>query len=187
MLNSFQPKSPFPSVHGTTIIAVRKRGKAAIAGDGQLTFGEVILKHGGKKVRRLAEGKVLVGFAGAAADALALLEKFEGHLEAYPEDLRRAAVELAKEWRTDKYLRNLEAVLVAVDRHTLLMISGTGEIIEPDDDIMAVGSGAPEALGAARALAKHTKLSAREICEEALRIASTICIYTNAEITVEEL
>jgi len=173
--------------YGTTIVAMRLKGKAAVAGDGQLTYGEVILKQSGKKIRRLADGKVLVGFAGAAADALALFEKFEGHLEAHPDDLRRAAVELAKEWRTDKYLRNLEAVLAVVDKKALLMISGTGEVIEPDDGILAIGSGAPEALGAARALAKHTKMSAREIVAEALHIASGICIYTNDQITVEEL
>lgn len=174
-------------LRSTTIVAARLRGQAAIAGDGQLTHGEVILKHTGRKIRRLREGKVLVGFAGTAADALALFEKFEGHLDAHPDDLRRASVELAKEWRTDKYLRNLEAVLAVLDKEALLMISGTGEVIEPDDGILAIGSGAPEALGAARALAKHTKLSAREIVEEALLIASAICIYTNDQITVEEL
>lgn len=174
-------------LRSTTIVAVRLRGKAAIAGDGQLTYGEVILKHGGNKIRRTKDGKVLVGFAGAAADALALFEKFEGHMEAHPDDLRRAAVELAKEWRTDKYLRNLEAVLAAVNKETLLMISGTGEVIEPDDGILAIGSGAPEALGAARALAKHTKMSSREIVQEAILIASSICVYTNDQITVEEL
>lgn len=171
----------------TTIVAVRLKNKAAIAGDGQLTYGEIVLKHHGRKIRRMGDGKVLAGFAGAAADALALFEKFDGHLEAHPADLRRAAVELAKEWRTDKYLRNLEAVLAVVDKKTLLMISGTGEIIEPDDGILAIGSGAPEALGAGRALMKHTSLSAREIAEEALLIASSICIYTNDQITVEEL
>jgi len=175
------------SFRSTTIVAVRQKNRAAIAGDGQLTYGEIVLKHGGKKIRRMAGGKVLAGFAGAAADTLALLEKFDGHLEEHPGDLRRAAVELAKEWRTDKYLRNLEAVLIVLDKKTLLMISGTGEIIEPDDGILAIGSGAPEALGAARALVKHTNLSAREIVEEALHIASTICIYTNDQITIEEL
>ncbi len=172
---------------GTTIVAVRHKGKAAIAGDGQLTYGDMILKHGGKKIRRMNEGKVLVGFAGAAADALALFEKFEGHLDAHPDDLRRAAVELAKEWRMDKMLRNLEAVLAVVDKKTLLMISGTGEVIEPDDGILAIGSGAAEALGAARALVKHTRMSAGEIVSEALHIASSICIYTNDQITLEEL
>lgn len=174
-------------LRSTTIVAVRLKNRAAIAGDGQLTYGEIILKHHGRKIRRMGDGKVLAGFAGAAADALALFEKFDGHLEAHPADLRRAAVELAKEWRTDKYLRNLEAVLAVVDKKTLLMISGTGEIIEPDDGILAIGSGAPEALGAGRALLKHTDLSAREIAEEALRITSSICIYTNDQITVEEL
>jgi ATP-dependent HslUV protease, peptidase subunit HslV len=176
-----------PEIHATTIVAIRLKGKAAIAGDGQLTYGDIILKHNGKKVRRMSDGKVLAGFAGAVVDALTLFEKFEGYLEAHPGDLRRAAVELAKEWRTDKYLRNLEAVLAVVDKKTLLMISGTGEVIEPDDGILAIGSGAPEALGAARALVKHTKLTAREIVEEALHIASAICIYTNDQITIEEL
>ncbi|TKJ41023.1 HslU--HslV peptidase proteolytic subunit [candidate division LCP-89 bacterium B3_LCP] len=174
-------------IRSTTIVAVRLRGKAAIAGDGQLTYGEIILKHGGNKIRRLKEGNVLIGFAGAAADALALFEKLEGYIEAHPDDLRRASVELAKEWRTDKYLRNLEAVLAVVDKKCLLMISGTGEVIEPDDGILAIGSGAPEALGAARALVKYSKLTPKEIVTEALKIASSICIYTNDQITVEEL
>jgi len=176
-----------PKFRSTTIVAIRHKGKAAIAGDGQLTYGEIILKHGGKKIRRMGNDDVLAGFAGAAADALALFEKFEGYLEAHPDDLKRAAVELAKEWRMDKYLRNLEAVLAVCDKKTLLMISGTGEVIEPDDGILAIGSGAPEALGAARALVKHTKLNAREIALEALEIASSICIYTNDQISVEEL
>jgi ATP-dependent HslUV protease subunit HslV len=174
-------------MRSTTIVAARLKGKAAIAGDGQLTYGEVILKHGGNKLRRLGGGKVLIGFAGTAADALALFEKFEGYIEAHPADLRRAAVELAKEWRTDKYLRNLEAVMAVVDKKTILMVSGTGEVVEPDDGILAIGSGAPEALGAARALAKHTRMSVKEIVTEALHIASSICIYTNDQITVEEL
>ncbi len=177
-------QKPFRS---TTIVAVKQKNHAAIGGDGQLTYGEIILKHSGKKIRRMADGKVLAGFAGAAADALTLFEKFEEHLEAHPGDLRRAAVELAKEWRTDKYLRNLEAVLAVVDKDALLMISGTGEIIEPDDGILAIGSGAPEALGAARALLKHTRLSPREIVEETMKIASSICIYTNDQITIEEI
>lgn len=175
------------NIRSTTIVAAKLKGKSAIAGDGQLTYGEVILKHGGNKIRRLGGGKVLIGFAGTAADALALFEKFEGYIEAHPDDLRRASVELAKEWRTDKYLRNLEAVMAVVDKKTLLMVSGTGEVVEPDDGILAIGSGAPEALGAARALAKHTKMSAREIVTEALHIAASICIYTNDQITVEEL
>ncbi len=180
-------KKTSPQAHHTTIVALRRKNRAAIAGDGQLTYGDMILKHHGKKIRRMGEGKVLVGFAGAAADALALLEKFEGYLQAHPGDLRRAAVDLAKEWRTDKGLRNLEAVLAVVDKKALLMISGTGEIIEPDDDVIAIGSGAAEALGAARALLRHTDLSAKEIAEEALLIASSICIYTNDKITIEEL
>lgn len=176
-----------PQFRATTIIAVRRKGRAAIGGDGQVTFGEVVLKNNSRKIRRMANGKVLGGFAGTVADALTLFEKFEGHLQAHPDDLRRAAVDLAKEWRTDKYLRDLKAVLAVVDKNSLLMISGTGEIIEPDDDILAIGSGAPEALGAARALMKHTNLSAKEIAEEALRIAASICIYTNDQITIEEL
>ncbi len=174
-------------IRSTTIIAVKRGDKVAIAGDGQLTFGEIILKHSGKKIRRMAGGKVLAGFAGAAADALALFEKFESHLEAHPGDLRRAAVELAKEWRTDKYLRNLEAVLVVVDKKTLLMISGTGEIIEPDDGIVAIGSGGMYALAAARMLVRHTSLPTPEIVHHALLAAADICIYTNTNIIIEEL
>lgn len=186
-MTSTHPSRREPRIRSTTIVAVRKKGRAAIAGDGQLTYGDMILKHHGRKIRRMGNDKVLVGFAGAAADALALFEKFEGYLQAHPDDLRRAAVELAKEWRTDKGLRNLEAVLAVVDKKTLLMISGTGEIIEPDDEVITIGSGAAEALGAARALLKYTNMSAREIAEEAIHIAASICIYTNDHITIEEL
>jgi ATP-dependent HslUV protease, peptidase subunit HslV len=172
----------------TTILAVKKGEKVAVAGDGQVTFGNsTIIKNSAKKVRRLYEGKVIVGFAGAAADSLTLCEKFEGKLESYQGNLQRAAVELAKEWRTDRVLRRLEALLVAASRDSLLMISGTGEIIEPDDGIAAVGSGAPYALAAARALLRNTELQPGKIAGEALKIASEICIYTNDFIIIEEL
>lgn len=173
---------------GTTIVAVKKGERVALAGDGQVTFGNnTIVKHGARKVRRLYEGKVLAGYAGAVADAMTLCEKFEGKLENYQGNLMRAAVELAKEWRTDRVLRRLEALLVAAGKEALLIISGTGEVIEPDDNVAAVGSGAPYALAAARALLRHTDLSPAEIAREALGIASEICIYTNDRIIVEEL
>ncbi|RKO67538.1 ATP-dependent protease subunit HslV [Desulfofundulus salinus] len=174
--------------HSTTIVAVRKDGRVALAGDGQVTFGQhTILKHQAKKIRRLHNNRVLAGFAGSVADAFTLFEKFEGKLEAYHGQLQRAAVELAKEWRMDKFLRRLEALLVVADRQHLLVLSGGGEVIEPDDGIAAIGSGGPYALASARALAKHTDLSAGEIAREALLIAAGICVYTNDNITVEEL
>lgn len=174
--------------HATTIIAVRSASGSAMAGDGQVTLGEnTIMKHTARKVRRLYHGKVLAGFAGAAADAFALFERFEGQLEKHHGDLTRAAVEMAKDWRTDRALRQLQALLVVMDQQTLLIVSGSGEIIEPDDGIAAVGSGGPYALAAARALARRTSLSAAEIAREALLIASEICVYTNDHITVEEL
>lgn len=172
---------------GTTVVAVRRNGRVAMAGDGQVTMGETILKHNARKVRRLSGGGVLAGFAGSVADAIALFEKFEGKLESYHGNLSRAAVELAKDWRTDRVLRRLEALLVVADRQTLLLLSGTGEIVEPDDDIIAVGSGGPYALAAARALARNTAMPAGEIASEALRVASEICIYTNSQIVLEEL
>jgi ATP-dependent HslUV protease, peptidase subunit HslV len=173
---------------GTTIIAVKIGDRVAIAGDGQVTFGNsTVIKHGAKKVRRLYEGKVIAGYAGSVADALTLCEKFEGKLESYQGNLQRAAVELAKEWRTDRILRRLEAMLLAAGPDALLLISGTGEVIEPDDNIAAVGSGAPYALAAAKALARNTELSPGEIARQALGIAAEICIYTNDRITVEEL
>lgn len=173
---------------GTTIVAVKKRNRVAIAGDGQVTFGNsTVIKHGAKKVRRLYEGKVIAGYAGSVADALTLCEKFEGNLETYQGNLMRAAVELAKEWRTDRVLRRLEAMLLAGSSEALLLISGTGEVIEPDDNIAAVGSGAPYALAAAKALLRHTELSPGEIARTALGIAAEICIYTNEQITLEEL
>jgi ATP-dependent HslUV protease subunit HslV len=174
--------------HGTTIVAVRRGGHVAMAGDGQVTFGNnTIMKQGARKVRRLHGGSVVAGFAGSVADAMTLFEKFETKLEEYHGNLQRAAVELAKEWRLDRMLRRLEALLIVADSERLLIISGSGEVIEPDDEVAAVGSGGPYALAAARALIRHTQLSAREVAEEALRIASGICVYTNDQITVEEL
>lgn len=172
----------------TTILAVKKGEKVAIAGDGQVTFGNnTIIKNTAKKVRRLYDGKVIVGFAGAAADSLTLCEKFEGKLESYQGNLIRAAVEMAKDWRTDRVLRRLEALLVAANKDSLLLISGTGEVIEPDDGIASVGSGSPYALAAARALLRNTDLSPGKIAGEALKIAAEICIYTNDTIIIEEL
>ena len=174
--------------HATTICAVRKDGKTAIAGDGQVTFGQsAIMKANARKVRSLYHGKVLAGFAGSVADAFTLFEKFEEKLEAYSGNLERAAVELAKDWRTDRMLRKLEALLLVADRERILMLSGNGEVIEPDGDAAAIGSGGFFALAAARALVKHTDMSAREIATEALLTAADICVYTNHNILVEEL
>jgi len=173
--------------HATTIVAVKKDGKTAVAGDGQVTFGEnTIMKKGAKKIRRLYKDKVIAGFAGSVADAFTLFEKFEGKLEEFHGNLPRAAVELAKEWRTDKMLRKLEALLIVASSEDLLMISGGGEVIEPDDGVLAIGSGGPYALAAARALTRHTDLSAREVARQALTIAAEICVYTNDNIMVEE-
>lgn len=173
--------------HATTIVAVRRGDHLAIAGDGQVTMGNTVMKHKARKVRRLYEGRVLAGFAGAAADAFALFERFEGKLEEYHGNLQRAAVELVKEWRMDRALRRLEALLVVGDESNLLVISGNGDLIEPDDGVAAVGSGGPIALAAAKALIRHTDLECGEIAREALRIASSICIYTNGEIVCEEI
>lgn len=174
--------------HATTIVAVRHQGKTAIAGDGQVTFGQnTIMKHNAKKVRRLYHGKVLAGFAGSVADAFTLFAKFEGKLEEFNGNMMRAAVELAKEWRLDRVLRRLEALLIVVDDQHLLIISGNGEVIEPDDGVTAIGSGGPYALAAARALVQHSSLSAPDIARNALEIAAGICVYTNEHITVEEL
>lgn len=173
---------------GTTIVAVRLKGKVAVAGDGQVTFGgNMILKHQAKKVRRLHDGKVIAGFAGSVADAFTLFELFEKKLEEYRGNLPRAAVELAKEWRMDKLLRRLEALLIVADAEHLLIISGNGEVIEPDDNVTAIGSGGSYALAAARALVKHADMGAAEAAREALEIAAAICVYTNTNITVEEL
>ena len=175
------------SIRSTTVILVRRENKVAIAGDGQVTMGDTIIKHGARKIRRLYNGKILAGFAGATADAFALFSRFETKLEEFRGNLSRAAVELAKDWRTDKSLRYLEAVLIVADEKNSFLISGTGDLIEPDDGILAVGSGANYALAAARALREHTKMSAKEIVTEAMQIASRICIFTNSEITAEEL
>lgn len=173
--------------HATTIICVRKNGATAIGGDGQVSFGHTIMKHNANKIRRLGDGKVVAGFAGSTADAFTLFEKFEAKLEQYRGNLTRAAVELAKDWRTDRVLRRLEALLIVADKTKTLTISGNGDVVEPDDEISAVGSGGPYALAAARALIKHSKLGAKEIVETALKIASEICIYTNDSIVTEEL
>lgn len=173
---------------GTTVVAVHRGSSGAMAADGQVTLGEnTIVKTTARKVRKLADQKVVVGFAGAVADALSLFEKFESKLKEYRGNLRRAAVELAKEWRTDRVLRRLEALLLVMSKEELLMISGSGEVIEPDDGIAAIGSGGTYALAAARALARHTALDPAEIASEALRIASEICVYTNDVIVVEEI
>ena len=174
--------------HATTIVAVRQKGKTAIAGDGQVTFGQsAIMKSTARKVRRLYHGKVVAGFAGSVADAFTLFEKFEAKLEEFNGNLMRASVELAKEWRTDRVLRKLEALLLVADAETLLMISGGGEVIEPDGDVAALGSGGFYALAAARALVKHTDMEAAEIAKEALTLAADICVFTNHNIKVEEL
>lgn len=172
--------------HGTTIVAIKKDGCTAIAGDGQVTLGErTMIKQSARKVRRLYQDQVVVGFAGSVADAFTLLEKFEGKLNEHRGNLLRAAVQLTKEWRMDKYLRNLEAMLIAADQDKLLLLSGTGEVIEPDDGVLAVGSGGAFALAAARALLRHTNLPASQMAAEAVKIASEICVYTNDNIVVE--
>jgi len=174
-------------MHSTTIICVRKGDKVAIAGDGQVTLGDTVIKHGAKKIRRLYNNKILSGFAGSSADSFALFSRFEAKLEQFHGNLSRAAVELAKDWRTDRALRHLEAVMVVADDKNSFLIAGNGDLIEPDDGLIAIGSGGPYALAAARALLKYTNLSAREIAEEAMRIAGKICIYTNDSVSVEEL
>jgi ATP-dependent HslUV protease subunit HslV len=171
----------------TTILAVRRDGKVALGGDGQVTFGETVMKATAQKVRKIREGKVLAGFAGSVADAFTLFEKFEEKLERYPGNLSRAAVELAKDWRTDRFLRRLEALLAVADRDNLYLISGNGDVIQPDDEIVAIGSGGAYALAAARALRTHTDLSAAEIVRRGLEISGEICIYSNQNITVLEL
>ncbi len=174
-------------ITGTTIIAVRHQGKIAIAGDGQVTLGNTVMKHGARKVRRLYKDQIIAGFAGSTADAFTLFEKFESKLEQYHGNLYRAAVELAKDWRTDRMLRRLEALLIVADREKILVLSGTGDIIEPDDGVAAIGSGGPYALAAARALIHHSDLDARAIVQEAMRISAQICIYTNDQVVVEEM
>jgi len=174
-------------VRSTTILLVRKNGHVALAGDGQVTMGDTVMKSGARKVRRLYNERILAGFAGATADAFSLLTRFEGKLEQYHGNLERAAIELSKEWRTDKVLRHLEALLVVADDKTAYLLSGNGDVIAPDDGVLAIGSGGSFALAAARALYNHTDLSAREICAEAMRIAGEICIYTNSNVIIEEL
>jgi ATP-dependent HslUV protease subunit HslV len=174
-------------IHATTIICVRKKGKVAIASDGQVTLGDTVIKHGAKKIRRLYNEKILAGFAGSSADSFALFARFEAKLEQYHGNLSRAAVELAKDWRTDRALRHLEAVMIVADEKNTFLISGNGDLIEPDDGIVGIGSGGPYALAAARALNKYSDLSAREIAMEAMQIAGKICIYTNENISIEEL
>lgn len=176
-----------PSFRGTTIIMVRKDDAVAMAGDGQVSLGRTVIKQSAKKLRRLYDGKVLAGFAGSTADAFALFSRFEAKLEQFNGNLSRAAVELAKDWRMDRSLRHLQALLVVADQKNSFLISGTGDLIEADDGIIAVGSGGPYALSAARALSKHTQMGARQVAEEALRIAGDICIFTNSHIQVEEM
>jgi ATP-dependent HslUV protease subunit HslV len=179
--------SPFPPIHATTVICVRRDGQVAMAGDGQVTVGNTVMKHGASKVRRLYHDKILAGFAGSAADAFALFSRFEAKLEEYRGNMERSVVELAKDWRMDKYLRQLQAFLIVSNAERAYLISGTGDLIQPDDGILAIGSGGSFALAAARALMSHTELSAAEIAGEAMRIAASICIYTNDHITVEKL
>jgi len=172
-------------IHGTTLLAVRRNGQTAVGGDGQITIENTVIKQGARKVRRLFQDRVVAGFAGAAGDALALFERFEGKLEEHAGNLFRAAYELVKDWRTERSLRQLQALLIIAGDDHILLVSGNGDLIEPDDGIVAIGSGGPYALAAARALAEHTDLSAEEIVRAALEIASGICIYTNRELTVE--
>ena len=176
-----------PQMHSTTIICVRRKGKVALAGDGQVTLGDTIIKHGAKKIRRLYNEKIIAGFAGSSADSFALFSRFESKLEQFHGNLSRAAVELAKDWRTDRSLRHLEAVMIVADDKNTFLIAGNGDLIEPDDGLIAIGSGGAYALAAARAMAKYTDLGAREIAEEAMHIAGKICIYTNETVAVEEL
>jgi len=175
------------NIHATTVIAVRKDGQVAIAGDGQVTLGNVVMKHGAVKVRKLYKDRILAGFAGSAADAFTLFSRFEAKLEAYKGQLVRAVVELAKDWRADKILRKLEAMLVVADTENLFVVSGNGDLIEPDEGVVAIGSGGSYAYAAAKALARHTEMSAAELAEEAMKIAADLCIYTNQHITVEAL
>jgi len=174
-------------IHGTTVLCVRRDGKVVLAGDGQVTLGDSVVKHSARKIRRLYNDKILAGFAGSTADALSLFTRFETKLQEFHGNLQRSAVELAKDWRTDRSLRHLEALLVVADAKQTFLLSGNGDIIEPDDGLCAIGSGGVASLAAARALAKNTKLTAKEIAQEAMRIASEICIFTNSNFTVEEL
>src|ERR1700685_2769404 len=174
-------------IRSTTVLCVRRNGTVVMAGDGQVTLGEAVIKHTAKKIRRLYQDKILAGFAGSAADCFFLFSRFESKLEQYHGNIGRAAVELAKDWRTDKFLRHLEALLLVSDKEATFLLSGQGDVIEPDTGIAAIGSGGPYAQAAAQALADHTKLSARQIAEESMKIAGKMCIYTNDEVTIEEL
>jgi ATP-dependent HslUV protease subunit HslV len=174
-------------IHATTILAVRHQDRAVLASDGQVTLGNAVVKHGAKKIRRLYNDQILAGFAGAAADSFALFTRFEQKLEQYRGNLDRAAVELAKDWRTDRSLRRLEAMLLVVDKNKTFLLSGTGDLIEPDDGIIGIGSGGPFAQAAAKALVRHSALDAKAIAEESMRIAAELCIYTNSTITIEQL
>lgn len=174
-------------MHGTTILCVRHKGRVVMAGDGQVSMGNAVVKHTARKIRRLSQGRILAGFAGSTADALTLCEKFEKKLDEFNGNLRRAAVELARDWRSDRLLRRLEALMAIADRESSLLISGTGDVLEPDDGIVAIGSGGNYALAAARVLVKHTELDARVIVQEAMLAAAAICVYTNEQIVVEEL
>ncbi|MFO8084112.1 MAG: ATP-dependent protease subunit HslV [Desulfobacterales bacterium] len=173
--------------HGTTILAVRKNGKIAVAGDGQVTLNDTVIKHHARKVRKIYNDMIIVGFAGATADAFNLYDKFETKLERYNGNLTRSAVELARDWRTDKYLRRLEAILIAVDKANMFLISGNGDVIEPDEEIIGIGSGGTAARAAAAALIQHSRLDARSIVEESMKIAASLCIYTNNSFVIEEL
>ncbi len=185
-MSSKHRRSPRPA-RATTVLCVRRAKGVAIGSDGQVTLGDVVVKHEARKVRRLRGGTILTGFAGGAADAFALLERFDDVLERQAGDVRRAAIALARDWRADRVLRRLEAMLIVADAHATLLISGAGDVIEPDDGVLAAGSGGAYAAAAARALVKHTNLSAKEVVEEALRIAASICIYTNDQIVVESI
>jgi ATP-dependent HslUV protease subunit HslV len=180
-------RDPAHSFHGTTILSVRHRGRSVIAGDGQVSLGQTIMKHGARKIRRFHGGEVLAGFAGSSADAMALLTKFEAKIEEHRGNLERASVELSKEWRTDRVLRRLEALLIVADREASFLLSGSGDVIAPDDGLLAIGSGGPYALAAARALVRHGQLEAEALAREALKVASEICVYTNDQIVVEVL
>ncbi len=180
-------KTDLTTMHGTTILSVRRGDQVVVAGDGQVSFGQTIMKANARKVRRLGDGKVIAGFAGATADALTLFERLEAKLDAHPGQLARACVELAKDWRTDRYLRRLEAMMAVADASTSLILSGTGDVLEPDDGLIGIGSGGPFALAAARALMARTKLDAEQVAREAMAIAGDICIYTNDNVTIEAI
>ncbi|MGB0680023.1 MAG: ATP-dependent protease subunit HslV [Polyangiales bacterium] len=179
--------APAPRIRSTTVLAVRRAGRAAMAADGQVTLGQAVIKGSAHKLRRVGEGKVLTGFAGSGADAFALLERFESKLREHGQSLSRAAIELAKDWRLDRYLRRLEAMLLVMDHEQTLLLGGSGDVLSPDDGVAAIGSGGNFALAAARALLRHTSLPAAEIAREALQVAADICVYTNGHITVEEI